>query len=188
VHQQGASRTETSPPDHAVQFAHAVIDAGADLFVAHGRARVGGVEIYQGRPVIYGVPGFVNHLDQVPFVPVEQKRRWGLADDGPASAFIARRREAESGNRTAIGVGAGGFLPMVVVLAELSLDGGRLEYYPFELVEDGADSELGEPRLADAGLADRTLALVADRARALGTRFELADGVGIVRYSAEAAT
>ena len=41
LHQQGASRSEREPPDHTRIFAHGAIDAGADVFVAHGRSRIG---------------------------------------------------------------------------------------------------------------------------------------------------
>ena len=36
LHQQGASRSEREPPDHTRIFARGAIDAGADVFVAHG--------------------------------------------------------------------------------------------------------------------------------------------------------
>ena len=35
------------------RLAHQVIDAGADVFLAHGPHAVLGIEIYQGRPIIY---------------------------------------------------------------------------------------------------------------------------------------
>ena len=184
VHQQGASRIESRPPDHTVAFAHAVIDAGADLFVAHGRARAGGVEIYNGKPILYGVPGFINHLDKVPFVPVEQKRRWGLSENAPASKFIERRQEAESQGRTAIGVGANGFLPMVALTVEISDNSGKIRFHPFELVDRGSEVELGEPRLLHEGpLATETLEIVQERVRALGTDFSIEGATGLVEFA-----
>jgi poly-gamma-glutamate capsule biosynthesis protein CapA/YwtB (metallophosphatase superfamily) len=41
------------------QWARAVIDAGATVFVAHGNPITNGVEIYRGRPILYGLGNFV---------------------------------------------------------------------------------------------------------------------------------
>src|SRR4029077_16580600 len=45
-------------PDLLTQLAHAVIDNGADVFVAHGVHSLRGVEIYKGKPIFYGVSNF----------------------------------------------------------------------------------------------------------------------------------
>jgi poly-gamma-glutamate synthesis protein (capsule biosynthesis protein) len=42
-------------------WAHAVIDAGASLYVAHGSREFKGVEVYNGRPIFYGLGNFIFH-------------------------------------------------------------------------------------------------------------------------------
>jgi hypothetical protein len=41
------------------EFAHACIDAGADLFVGHGPHLLRGLEIYEGKPIFYSVGNFI---------------------------------------------------------------------------------------------------------------------------------
>lgn len=41
-----------------VQFAHQAIDAGVDLFFAHGPHEVMGIEIYRSKPIFYGLGDF----------------------------------------------------------------------------------------------------------------------------------
>jgi poly-gamma-glutamate capsule biosynthesis protein CapA/YwtB (metallophosphatase superfamily) len=43
-------------------FAHAAVDAGADLVVGHGPHVVRGLEIYQGRLIAYSLGSFATHL------------------------------------------------------------------------------------------------------------------------------
>ncbi len=47
------------PPEHA-PFAHALIDAGADLVFGHSGHVVRGIEIYQQRPILYCAGNFID--------------------------------------------------------------------------------------------------------------------------------
>ncbi|RJQ85791.1 CapA family protein [Amycolatopsis panacis] len=63
------------PGDHLAEYqvgyAHAIIDAGADLIVGHGSHTVQAVEVYRGRPILYSLGNLVfdwpamrgKHLD-----------------------------------------------------------------------------------------------------------------------------
>jgi len=42
------------------QFAHQLIDAGADLIHGHSSHHVQGIEIYKGKPIMYGLGDFVD--------------------------------------------------------------------------------------------------------------------------------
>jgi poly-gamma-glutamate synthesis protein (capsule biosynthesis protein) len=46
------------PGDFLPALAHAAIDAGADVFLVHGSHLIGPVEIYKGRPIVYGLSNF----------------------------------------------------------------------------------------------------------------------------------
>jgi poly-gamma-glutamate synthesis protein (capsule biosynthesis protein) len=56
------------------RFAHAVIDAGADLFFGHSAHIFQGIELYQGHPIIYDAGDFVD--DYV--VDADLRNDWGL--------------------------------------------------------------------------------------------------------------
>lgn len=45
-------------------WARAVIDAGASVYVAHGSREFQGVEVYRGRPIFYGLGNFIFHSGQ----------------------------------------------------------------------------------------------------------------------------
>jgi poly-gamma-glutamate capsule biosynthesis protein CapA/YwtB (metallophosphatase superfamily) len=48
------------PPHDHVIFAHALIDAGADLIFGHSCHVFRGIEFYKGRPILYGAGDFVD--------------------------------------------------------------------------------------------------------------------------------
>jgi Bacterial capsule synthesis protein PGA_cap len=51
AHEQGRWLTD---------LAHRIIDAGADVFFAHGPHRMLGIEIYKDKPIFYGLGDFVS--------------------------------------------------------------------------------------------------------------------------------
>ncbi|MFQ5965411.1 MAG: CapA family protein [Candidatus Scalinduaceae bacterium] len=49
-----------SPPDYFRTFAHAVIDAGADIFHGHSAHIFQGIEIYKHKPIMYDTGDFID--------------------------------------------------------------------------------------------------------------------------------
>ncbi|MBZ5540113.1 MAG: CapA family protein [Acidobacteriia bacterium] len=49
-----------TPPEEHVLFAHALLDAGADLLFGHSSHVFRGIEFYRGRPILYGAGNFVD--------------------------------------------------------------------------------------------------------------------------------
>jgi poly-gamma-glutamate synthesis protein (capsule biosynthesis protein) len=48
------------PPAHFREFAHAVLDAGADAYFGHSAHIFQGIEVYRGKPLIYDAGDFVD--------------------------------------------------------------------------------------------------------------------------------
>ncbi len=48
------------PPDHFQEFAHAVMDAGADIFHGHSAHIFQGIEIYKRKPIMYDTGDFID--------------------------------------------------------------------------------------------------------------------------------
>ena len=48
------------PPHEHVIFAHALIEAGADIIFGHSSHVFRGIEFYKGRPILYGAGDFVD--------------------------------------------------------------------------------------------------------------------------------
>jgi poly-gamma-glutamate capsule biosynthesis protein CapA/YwtB (metallophosphatase superfamily) len=46
-------------PTWLVAWTHELVDAGASLYVAHGNPALHGIEIYKGRPILYGLGNYI---------------------------------------------------------------------------------------------------------------------------------
>ena len=55
----GPNRGYEPPPEH-VPFAHAMVDAGADVVFGHSGHVIRGIEIYRRRPILYCVGDFID--------------------------------------------------------------------------------------------------------------------------------
>ncbi len=183
-HQQGAGRRLDEPSDHVLRFAHGAIDAGADVFCAHGRGRLNGMEVYKEKPIIYGLPGFIMQVNQVRHVPPEMLERWGFARTETAAAFLEARDRAEAGGRSQIGVGTSN--PGGLAIADVVFDTqGRPEevrFHPLE-VTGGTRPQQGRPMMAEPGgeISTAVLEGLAARSKPFGTNVQVRDGVGTVR-------
>ena len=67
-----------SPGDFAVDFAHSVIDAGADMFIGHGPHQLRGIEIYKGKPIFYSLGDFSIMNSSLDFVPPDFLDRFSV--------------------------------------------------------------------------------------------------------------
>jgi poly-gamma-glutamate capsule biosynthesis protein CapA/YwtB (metallophosphatase superfamily) len=46
-------------PQWQVEWAHQLIDAGATIYAGHGDPALHAVEIYKGRPILYGLGNYI---------------------------------------------------------------------------------------------------------------------------------
>ncbi len=58
-----------APPEEHIQFAHALVDAGADIVFGHSSHVFRGIEFYKNRPILYSAGNFV---DDYAIDPVER--------------------------------------------------------------------------------------------------------------------
>lgn len=71
------------PPLEHVPFAHALIEAGADVVVGHSGHVCRGVEIYRGRPILYCAGDFVDDYAVDPAERNDRSCLFSLDTDGP---------------------------------------------------------------------------------------------------------
>jgi poly-gamma-glutamate capsule biosynthesis protein CapA/YwtB (metallophosphatase superfamily) len=153
------------------ELAHRAIDAGADVFFAHGPHEMRGVEVYKGRPILYGPGDFVFQPHRLERVPAEVYERAGLGDD----ATIEDAREA-------IVEGNPFFLarePWEGFAAVLRVAGGAVREVRLLPLDLGFDRPLpvrGKPCLADAALGRRIVDRVAELSRPYGTVVRYLEG------------
>ena len=156
----------TRPPEFYVDLAHKAIDAGADAFVGTGVQTLRGIEIYQGKPIFYGLGEFFREA------------QWELElVVGAADADPQRRLQQFSRN-------FGGSTQSLESLVTTShYEDGVLKevrLYPIELGVNGPDSKLGIPRMATEQHAQQILERVARLSDQWGTAIEVDGNVGVI--------
>jgi poly-gamma-glutamate capsule biosynthesis protein CapA/YwtB (metallophosphatase superfamily) len=162
------------------KLAHQVIDAGADVFFAHGPHAVDGIEIYHCRPILYGLGDFVFQQEQITRLPPEYYEELGLKGDTPWEA-LQRIREEKRGpgpyGRQASHEGLGA----IVNIGNKGVTGIRL--IPVDLGYDEDIPIRGRPRIADPKLGQQILSDVGERSRPYGTAIEYrsSENIGVVR-------
>jgi hypothetical protein len=166
------------PPDFLVELAHKSIENGADVFVGTGVHVLRGIEIYQGRPIFYGLSSFVFQLNQQT-VPIERyKDPWTKADP-----YTTEMTDAEVLWRYWDAVGRMKQINMESVITESRYDGGRLlqvRLYPIDLKFDAPLSDRGIPHLASAETAQRILERLQKLSKPFGTIIKIEGNVGVI--------
>src|SRR5256885_9943884 len=76
THEGGVDRYQ--PPQFFVTFARAMIDAGADVVSASGPHVVRGIEIYKGKPILYGLGNFIFENETLLRQPPENYEPLGM--------------------------------------------------------------------------------------------------------------
>lgn len=59
------------PAEFLVEFSRRAVEAGADVVVGHGPHVLRGIEIHQGRPILYSLGNFIFQNETVTFQPAE---------------------------------------------------------------------------------------------------------------------
>ncbi len=88
-HEQGKDRF--SPASFLVEFAHAAIDAGADVIVNHGPHILKGIEIYKGKPIFYSLGNFIFQNETPLRLPQENYEAFRLGEDKHVADFNEAR-------------------------------------------------------------------------------------------------
>ena len=177
-HEGGADRT--MPADFLIAFAHAMVDAGADVFVGHGPHVVRGVEIYKGRPILYSVGDFMFENETLLRFPDEAYEAIGLGRDAEIGDFNEARSDHDRKGFNADREVWESFV------ATVQWSGKQIEavrLYPITLGFGRSMTERGRPMLAGAPLAQHILDNVAARSRPFGTKIVEDNGVGRVVLS-----
>ena len=165
------------PADFVHDFAHAAIDAGADVFVGHGRQVPYGIEIYKDRPIFYGLGCLFMEYETARFFPKERYQAFKLPADTTPGQFI----DAFTGGGTRAHAGHRNFWENIVV--QCSFAGGKFKaakIYPVDLGFGRPRSQRGRPVLADRQIGGRILERVRRLSQRYGTDMKIADNVGLI--------
>jgi poly-gamma-glutamate capsule biosynthesis protein CapA/YwtB (metallophosphatase superfamily) len=165
--------------DFAVDFAHRCIEAGADVFVAHGPQEPFGVEIYQGRPIFYSLGTTIFELETPRYLAEEAYARYGLGSDaGPADFADVRYQDDQVGHPA-----DPNYWKQVIAKCEFKDKKlARIDLYPVDLGFGKPRWQRGRPILADEKLGHEIIEKVALLSQRRGTHVKWSDGRGVIRF------
>jgi poly-gamma-glutamate capsule biosynthesis protein CapA/YwtB (metallophosphatase superfamily) len=175
---EGMPHDREIPAEFEVAFAHAMIDAGADVFVGHGPHVLRGIEIYKGKPIFYSVGNFIFENDLVPFQPQESYDQYNLPDTATPAEFF----DARSANDTRSFAADWEYWESVE--AEATFNARRelqeIDLYPIGLGFGRGRTHRGRPQPADEELGSKILNRVAKLSQPFGTKIVIEGGRGVI--------
>lgn len=178
IHAHERKGPNSVPADFVVDFARAMVDAGATMFVGHGPHVLRGIEIYRGMPIFYSLGDFVFQNETLLRLPAENYEAYDLGPDEHVADFNAARYRNET-----TGFPVNREIWESVVAMPTFVDGRltELALHPITLGFGEAAWIRGRPMLARGELAGKILADLVERSAPYGTTIDVRDGVGYVR-------
>jgi poly-gamma-glutamate synthesis protein (capsule biosynthesis protein) len=177
THERGAEGDDT-PPEFLITAAHAAIDAGADIFVAHGPHILRGIEIYHGRPIFYSLGDFIFENETMQFQPAEIYDALGL----PSTANVADIYDTRSLLDTRGFPARKAVWESVVAKVSFHKDHSLAEVnlIPISLGFKESRYERGRPKLASPEQSKSIIEGVSKLSEAFGTKIVFGDNRGTV--------
>jgi poly-gamma-glutamate synthesis protein (capsule biosynthesis protein) len=179
THESGATRFE--PPQFLRTFARTMIDAGADVMVGHGPHVLRGIEVYNGRPILYSLGNFLFENETVQRLPSEAYEGYGL----PATAHVADFNDQRFDFDRRSFPARSEYWESVVAVVHAEGDTlTELQLYPITLGFGKRRTVRGRPMLAAPELGRKIIDGVTRLSEALGTKIRFSNGVGTVKLTA----
>ncbi len=166
------------PAEFIVEFAHACVEAGADLFVGHGPHMLRGLEFYRGKPIFYSLGNFIFQHETLERVGADDFDNLRVDPAWTPGQVLHHLHQGLERSFPAVD------RYWETVLPIMEFEGDRvveITLYPLALGFKQPVWERGTPRLASGEAAERTLRRFAELCEPFGTRVEVEDGVGRVR-------
>jgi poly-gamma-glutamate capsule biosynthesis protein CapA/YwtB (metallophosphatase superfamily) len=175
---EGAPGNREIPAEFLVAFAHAAVDAGADVFVGHGPHVLRGIEIYKGKPIFYSLANFVFQSESLIFQPQESYDAVNLPlTASPADYFDARSAHDTRGFPADQEVWES-------VEAEALFNAKRellvIDLHPITLGFGKSRTQRGRPLPATPEEAQKIVSRVAKLSQSFGTTVSFERGKGVV--------
>ena len=173
------------------EFAHAAIDAGADIYVGHGWHWTLGIEIYKGKPIIYGIGNFFAQSEFIRRVPYDSYESWGHdmdrvttlhPSDHPLHPGLDKHDENWwSGALMSLEMKGGKFTQMKLHPVEM----GRLAREGTIVRRTGQGEHgltEGRPFIAHGETAERALGRIKRLSKNYGTEMTVDNEIGVIRF------
>ncbi|ABF62091.1 CapA family protein [Ruegeria sp. TM1040] len=172
IHAHEHADEKDQPADFIVEFAHAVIDAGADLVVGHGPHLLRGMEIYKGKPIFYSLGNFIGQNEMVRQLPGESYDRFHVDDRlTPTQLYKQRTLDDQKGFPS-----DERYWQTVVPICHFEGDGlVDVEIHPVSLGLGEQRHRRGRPRLAHGAEAESILNRFSSLSYEFGSTLEVGD-------------
>ncbi len=170
------------PAEFIITFARACIDAGADVFIGHGPHVLRGIEIYKGKPILYGLGNFIFQSETVKFRPAEEFEDYGLESSALLTELYYARQKKD---KKRAGFSINPFY-WVSVIPQLTFKNGRLneiKLYPISLGFGKPIHKRGRPMFANKLVGQRIINRIKQLSLPFSTEIIYRDGVGLVKIS-----
>lgn len=183
---EGREGMEERPAEFIEEFSRACIDAGAHAVLCHGHHAIRGIEIRDGRPILYGLGNFIFQNETVTKQPAEFYERYGLDPQKgtPSDAYDARQRAPPRPGYPVRKWFTEDEKYWLSFLSSMRFEGDRLRelrLHPVELGQSRPRSQRGRPMLAEPGVAKVILERLKELSKPYGTEIEVEEGVGWVK-------
>jgi poly-gamma-glutamate synthesis protein (capsule biosynthesis protein) len=177
VHSHENAGHRSVPAQFLVTFAHAMIDAGADVVAGGGPHVLRGIEIYKGRPIFYSLGNFLFENETLLRLPSENYETYNLGPTAHVADFGDARTDSDRRGWPA----ERDYWESILAIPEWK--GGslaELKIYPLSLGFGQSRATRGRPLLAEGATAQKILDDVTRLSKPFGTVVEIHDGTGSV--------
>jgi poly-gamma-glutamate capsule biosynthesis protein CapA/YwtB (metallophosphatase superfamily) len=177
IHAHEGTTDRLVPAQFLVTFAHAMVEAGADLFVGHGPHVLRGIELYRGKPILYSLGDFIFQNETLLRLPSENYETYDLGPEAHVADFNDRRYRNDT---TGFPVDR---LIWEAVVAVPKFEGRTLRelaLHPITLGYGKGRTARGRPMLADGELGRKILSDVERLSQPFGTTLTVRGGVAYV--------
>jgi poly-gamma-glutamate synthesis protein (capsule biosynthesis protein) len=163
-----------APPDFLIKLFHDCVDAGADVILGGGPHSLRGIEIYKGKPILYGMGVFFIKGE----IKVLQESAFRVFPDSTGHAPPPRPAERS--------VRAGGnpasWYDGVVAVTDFQDGKAKMvRLYPLDVGNTYEPSRRGNPHLADPETAQRILTNLQRDSAPFGTKISIEGSIGVIR-------
>jgi poly-gamma-glutamate synthesis protein (capsule biosynthesis protein) len=166
------------PTDFLVKFAHDAIDNGADVFIGTGVHVLRSIEIYKGKPIFYGMAGFVNELSTGgPALTDYTSHGLNPYNTEFTGAELDYDQQADTWLRP---------VDFDSMMAECKYNDGKLTEVIIHPLDQGYDlpqAQRGFPRAAHGAAAQRILEQLQKISKPYGTTIDIQGEVGIIHVA-----
>ena len=177
AHAHERDRDRYKPAKFVIAFAHAMIDAGADVFLVHGPHVLRGIEVYKGKPIFYSLGNFIFQNETLLRLPYENYEQFQLGPNKHVADFNDTRYDFDKKGFPATAEYWGSVIAVPQWKGKKVME---LTLYPITLGHGRSRMARGRPKFADNDLGKKIIDHLRQHSEPFGTKIEIQDGIGIV--------